>query len=301
VKLAEQLKTALNDNRLLMLGAQVLFGFQFNAVFQDMFDSLTTLPRAIICAGLMLLVITIGLLITPSMQHRLVEPACASSRMLAVATACAGWALLPLATALALDVFIAMDRIGGGVPGAIGGGAFFILALSLWYFLEFWLRARRKIMPTKEAVKPTPLDAQVEQLLTEARVIIPGGQALLGFQLAVTLTRAFAELPMEARWAHAAALGCVGFAIILLMAPASLHRIAFGGQDHPDFVKIGSAFVIAAPLPLAFGIALDAYVAAGRALNSEALAAVFGLLAIIGLLGVWYGYPLWRRFFAPAT
>ena len=55
MKLAQKLKSALNDNRLLILGTQVLFGFQFNAVFQEMFDALKAPPRAIICAGLILL------------------------------------------------------------------------------------------------------------------------------------------------------------------------------------------------------------------------------------------------------
>lgn len=38
---------------------------------------------------------------------------------------------------------------------------------------------------------PTPLHAKIEQSLTEARVILPGAQALLGFQLIVMMTRAF--------------------------------------------------------------------------------------------------------------
>lgn len=80
------------------------------------------------------------------------------------------------------------------------------------------------------------------------------------------------------------------------MAPASLHRIAFGGQDDPDFVKIGSYFVIAAPLPLAFGIAFDAYVATSRAFDSVAGAAVLAAAAISALLGFWYAYPMARRF-----
>jgi hypothetical protein len=78
------------------------------------------------------------------------------------------------------------------------------------------------------------------------------------------------------------------------MAPASLHRISFGGQDDPDLVKIGSFFVVAAPLPLALGIALDTYVAAGRALKSDASAVILAVAAALVLLGVWYGYPLWR-------
>jgi hypothetical protein len=47
MKLDDKLKTALNDNRLLMLGTQVLFGFQFNGIFQDQFDQLTALARSL--------------------------------------------------------------------------------------------------------------------------------------------------------------------------------------------------------------------------------------------------------------
>jgi hypothetical protein len=296
MKLAQQLKTALNDNRLLMLGSQVLFGFQFNAVFQEMFDTLTALSRTLACAGLILLTITIGLLVAPSMEHRIVERGQDSQRVLRLATVCAGWALLPLSIALACDFFIALGRVGGSAAGEAGAIAFFTLAVLFWCVLEFWLRGERKIMSQIDAAKSTPLDAQVDQLLTEARLIIPGAQALLGLQLAVTLTRAFTQLPPNARIAHAAALCCVGLAIILLMAPASLHRIAFGGQDNVDFVKIGSWFVVAAPLPLAFGMAFDAYVAALRALDSAAAAGLLALAAITVLLGFWYAFPLWRRF-----
>ena len=60
-------------------------------------------------------------------------------------------------------------------------------------------------MGKKETEKPTPLSTKVDQLLTEARIIIPGAQALLGFQFAVTLTRAFEQLPVFAKLAR----GCI--------------------------------------------------------------------------------------------
>lgn len=53
--------------------------------------------------------------------------------------------------------------------------------------------------------------------------------------------------------------------------------------------------MIAAPLPLAFAIALDTYVAAGRAVQSPTTAVVLAVIAIGALLSAWYGYPLWRR------
>src|SRR6516162_9022923 len=41
--------------------------------------------------------------------------------------------------------------------------------------------------------------AKTEQMLTEARVILPGAQALFGFQLAIVLTRSFEQLPRASR------------------------------------------------------------------------------------------------------
>ena len=150
-------------------------------------------------------------------------------------------------------------------------------------------------MGMKDTEKPTPLSTKVDQLLTEARVIIPGAQALLGFQFAVTLTRAFEQLPESVKLAHVGALFCVAIAVILLMAPAALHRLSFGGEDAPEFVKIGSAFVIAAPAPLALGIALDTFVASRRALDSDQAAILLASITAIVLFSLWYAYPFLRR------
>jgi hypothetical protein len=149
-------------------------------------------------------------------------------------------------------------------------------------------------MPKHEQPPHTPLANKVEGMLTEARVIIPGAQALLGFQLTVTLTRAFEQLPFASRLIHVAALRCVVIAVILLMAPAALHRITFGGEDSQKFLAIGSVFVIAAPLPLALGIVLDVYVAASKALDG-ATGATLAILTTIVLAGLWYAYPVWQR------
>jgi hypothetical protein len=79
------------------------------------------------------------------------------------------------------------------------------------------------------------------------------------------------------------------------MAPASIHRIAFAGQDDPAFLRIASLFVVGAPFPLAIGISLDTYVAAGHALQSANAGLGLAATAIIVLISVWYGFPLWRR------
>ena len=49
-----RLKTALDKSRLLILGAQVLFGFQFEAVFQERFPYISDTARHMHGAGLVL-------------------------------------------------------------------------------------------------------------------------------------------------------------------------------------------------------------------------------------------------------
>jgi Family of unknown function (DUF6328) len=296
MKLERQLKIALDESRLLILGAQVLFGFQFNGIFQQQFEFLPFSSRVLVCAGLTLIMIAVALLIAPSMEHRIVERGQDSPRVLGLATLFAGTALLPVAIALAFDMFAAIARIGAPMIAASAALTFFGVAILCWYGIA-WTAKRKESPMVEVSEKPTPLETQVDQLLTEARVIIPGVQAMLGFQLTVTFTQAFAALEPTAKIVHASALCCMGLAVILLVAPASIHRIAFSGQDDPDFLKIASVFVVAAPLPLAFGIAFDTYVAVGRALQSDLGATILAAAAAVVLLGLWYALPLWRRMY----
>ena len=124
----------------------------------------------------------------------------------------------------------------------------------------------------------TPLHAKVEQMLTEARVLLPGAQALLGFQMAVMLSTSFDKIPAVSKIIHSCSLCCIALTIILLMAPAAFHRISYAGEDSEEFHRLGSGFVIVAALPLAAGITGDLYVAIAKAAESPAIAAVWPTL-----------------------
>jgi hypothetical protein len=124
---------------------------------------------------------------------------------------------------------------------------------------------------------------------------MPGGQALLGFQLIATLTKAFSELPAMFKYIHCAGLCAVAFSVVLLMTPAALHRLAFDGEDDLEFFKIGSQLVIAASIPLAIGISADVAVVFFKITDSAVTAMVAGIAALLSLLGCWLAYPVWRR------
>ena len=290
----DRLKTALDESRLLILGVQVLFGFQFEAAFQDLFADVPAGSRHVHCAGLMLLLAAMGLLIAPSLFHQIIHRGNSTPGAVRMATAFAGASLLPLTLGLGVAIFVTFEQLFNRGVGIAAGVSLAAIALLLLYGLGFALREKRE-QPMQDQPTGVSLKSKIEQMLTEARVIIPGAQALLGFQLIAVLTKAFSELPPFFRYIHCAALSAVALSVILLMTPAALHRIGFRGEDSPTFFRIGSRFVVAGSVPLAVGIAADVAVVFFKALGSENGAIVAGLVSLFGLLGLWLGYPFWRR------
>jgi hypothetical protein len=154
-------------------------------------------------------------------------------------------ALLLFALGLATGLYVVVAYRFGAATGLVIGLCFGLLAVMLWYGSARLLRRSRKdTTPMQE--HRTPLDVRVEQMLTEARVLIPGAQALFGFQLAVMLTDAFGELAASAKVVHVTALCCIVLAVILLMAPAAFHRIAYGGENTEAFYRLGSCLIVVA-------------------------------------------------------
>jgi Family of unknown function (DUF6328) len=292
---ARQIKTALDETRMLVIGAQVLLGFQFNAVFQEGFGELLEASRVLHLLALGLLGVLIGFLIVPTMHHRLVEGGQATGRMQRLATRMSAWALALLAAALGLDLFIVVQR-PMGLMAAIAMGAVFTLAALVGWFGPEYLWRRRNAMPEKpEKHEDTPLDQKIEQMLTEARVVLPGVQAMLGFDLLVTFTHAFEQLSAASKAVHIAALACAALTMILLIAPAAFHRITFSGQNTEEMHRIGSFLVTSAPIPLGLSIGANAYVAAVKITDSAAVAAALAAALGIVLFGLWYVRPLMVR------
>jgi Family of unknown function (DUF6328) len=73
MKLESALKTSLEELRMQMLGVQVLFGFQFQGLFQDNFPALPTSARMADAIGLALMIAVLSLILAVPCQHRIVE------------------------------------------------------------------------------------------------------------------------------------------------------------------------------------------------------------------------------------
>lgn len=300
--LSAKVKTALDETRTLILGAQILLGFQFQSVFRPRFEELPVHALVSLGCALALLLVTVGLLIAPSSFHRIAEGGMSSGRVLLVAGRCAEIALWPLAVALGLDLSVALEQAAGNfTAGWAVGAASAVLAAAGWFGMGRIMRRsegaaqRRKADSERDAQEAAPLHARIEQMLTEARVILPGGQALLGFQLVIVLSAAFEKLPMLSRLIHGASLLSVALSVILLITPAALHRIVWSGEDSESFLRTGGRITGAALVPLALGMTGESYVVFTRISESWQIGVAAAGIVLLCLLALWFVWPLLKR------
>jgi uncharacterized PurR-regulated membrane protein YhhQ (DUF165 family) len=136
-----------------------------------------------------------------------------------------------------------------------------------------------------------PLPKSAEMLLDECRMVLPGIQALFGFQLIAVFNEGFSDKlgPGEQRL-HLVATGLVAIAVALIMAPAALHRQTGAQHVSERFITTSSRLLVCSMLPLALGICLDFYLVAHVILES-AWSAALGALLFAVFMGLWFGLP----------
>src|SRR5882672_1348470 len=105
-----------------------------------------------------------------------------------------------------------------------------------------------------------PLSKAAQYLLEECRMVLPGIQALFGFQLIAVFSDGFSrKLPEGGQLLHYAAIVLVAAAIALVMAPAAIHRQSSQREVSERFIWLSSRLLLASMFPLAIGLCLEIY------------------------------------------
>ena len=138
------------------------------------------------------------------------------------------------------------------------------------------------------------LDEQIRHALTEIRMVLPGAQALLGFQFITVVLEDFEKLPESMKQLHLASLGLMTLAVILLMTPAAYHRVVEKGENTEHFLDFCSRMLLISLLPLAAGVAGDFYVVVFKVTSSFTTAAYATLPVVLFVYGLWFVYPWYR-------
>jgi hypothetical protein len=139
------------------------------------------------------------------------------------------------------------------------------------------------------------LDQEAGKTLDEARMVLPGMQALFGFQLIAVFNSQFQSLGVLAKYAHLVAVVLVTLGIALIMSPAILHRVAERGRVSRRFIDLASSFIAWAMLPLALGLTLDVMVVGWVISESHAIAGAVGAGALALFTTLWLVFPLTQR------
>jgi hypothetical protein len=128
-------------------------------------------------------------------------------------------------------------------------------------------------------------------LIEECRMVLPGVQALFGFQLVAVFNTEFSKkLSQGEQDLHLLAIGFVVMTIGLLMAPATYHR-----QTTPEAIfrvslRLWTRLLLFAMFPLTLGLCLDFYLVM-RAVTHAPI--VIGVAIAMGLylLTLWFVLP----------
>jgi amino acid transporter len=146
----------------------------------------------------------------------------------------------------------------------------------------------------KEETHEERLDRELEELLQELRLALPGVQILFAFLLVVPFNNRFKEVDHFQRAVWFAALLLALGAVACLIAPTAYHRLRFRDRDKERLVLLGTRLAVAGLVFLATALSASAFFVTGLVFSDWAAVAVTAVAAAtIGSL--WFGLPLLRR------
>lgn len=146
----------------------------------------------------------------------------------------------------------------------------------------------------REETEQERLNRQLDQLLNELRVAMPGVQVLFAFLLTVPFQERFVEATSFQRDVYFATLLASAAASALFIAPTAYHRLMFQAGDKRRLVAISSRLAVAGLACLA--VAMNgAVLLVTDVLFDGTTAAITTAASGALFLGLWFGLGLVRR------
>jgi len=305
--LTDKIENVLNETRILVLGIQILIGFGFRGFFEPGFSRMQPYAQQVQLAALGLMLLGLALLMIPAPYHRIVLHGRNTAELHRVGTATVSAGLLPFAVSMGLSFFLGAHWVLSITASLVFAAVLLAMALLAWYGMEFLARKRRYgrvrlcelIDPLRDIdmkqEQETDLTTRVKQVLIECRVVLPGAQALLGFQLIIMWMTAFYKIPHVWQLIHLTSLTCIGISTVLLIMPAAYHRIVEQGEDSEMLHHITARALLWAMGFLALGICGDFYLACRMTELSTAISASLASALLAFFYGAWFGYTVWKK------
>ncbi len=153
----------------------------------------------------------------------------------------------------------------------------------------------RKILESgRDETEGERADRNLQDLLQELRVALPGVQVLFAFLLTVPFTQRFHDLTSFQKHLYFGVLLCVALATILLVAPTAGHRILFRRQQKEFLVTVANNLTLAGMFLLAVGMTGAIALIADFIFTPVTTVVVTAAMAC-AFVGFWFLGPLIRR------
>lgn len=138
------------------------------------------------------------------------------------------------------------------------------------------------------------LDRNLNELLQELRVALPGVQVLFAFLLTVPFQQGFQKVTVFQERIYFATLLCTAISAALLISPSAYHRITFRHQQKHHLVFTANKLTIAGLAFLAIAMTGAVLLITDYLFGTAATAITAGAVAVMFLV-LWYALPLRRR------
>lgn len=147
-------------------------------------------------------------------------------------------------------------------------------------------------MEIREGNESADEAANLTELLTETRIILPGTEVFLGFLMTLPFTARFAELDAEQRLVYLSTFFATLLAVACFVAPAAYHRIARPIRHKARFKVFANSFIVAGLAFASASFVLVTYlVTSVVAPHTKTLAAA--VMSVV-ILTLWWVVPLIR-------
>jgi hypothetical protein len=146
----------------------------------------------------------------------------------------------------------------------------------------------------KEETEQERLNRELDTLLGELRVAMPGVQVLFAFLLAVPFQQRFAQVTDFQRDVYFGTLLAAAAASALFVAPTAYHRLMFRERDKPRLVAISSKLALGGLACLAVAMNGAVLLVTDVLFDTTTVAVTIAVTATL-FLGLWFGLGLERR------
>jgi O-antigen/teichoic acid export membrane protein len=149
--------------------------------------------------------------------------------------------------------------------------------------------------PTRRETENQRWDRNLNELLNELRVALPGVQVLFAFLLIVPFNQGWTRMSQFDRKLYFATLLCTALATVLLIAPTIHHRLLFRQHQKRFLVmtanRLAEAGLTVLAVAMTSAVALVTHVQFGGTIATVVVSAVVALCFAL----IWYAVPIERR------